>query len=356
MDKGILFFSKGRGYGHAIPDIAIAEEMTRIDAGIRIEFVSYATGEKVFRKYGLPVIDLGQPEANAFVPTLVAAYQAIRRAAPTLVVAHEEFGAIAAARMANVSSTFISAWLPRAGTPASEALVYASSVIVIEDAGIFPPPPGVVRPYYVGPIYRKLKYGREDRDAIRKEMNLGRESVVMVVIPGGAASEEDCPIVDAVLDAFARLASKDKHLFWISQKDSRAILRRTACLERITVVDFFDPIERMMAVADVVITKGTRGVTRDAAAVGVPSISLSPMSNPIDDMLVPRINNNVHLNARAVDGDILHGYVENALKCKFAPRVERSGSNSAVRNAAERIVRDFRHALESSASVRNECS
>ena len=40
----ILFFSRGRGRGHAIPDMQIAKELERQDSEIEIRFVSYGTG------------------------------------------------------------------------------------------------------------------------------------------------------------------------------------------------------------------------------------------------------------------------------------------------------------------------
>ena len=39
-----LFFSRGRGRGHAIPDLEIVRELAQITDAITVQFVSYATG------------------------------------------------------------------------------------------------------------------------------------------------------------------------------------------------------------------------------------------------------------------------------------------------------------------------
>ena len=54
---GILFFSRGRGRGHAIPDMAIAEKLLRLRDDADIRFVSYATGAATFTEFGHSVIE-----------------------------------------------------------------------------------------------------------------------------------------------------------------------------------------------------------------------------------------------------------------------------------------------------------
>jgi UDP-N-acetylglucosamine:LPS N-acetylglucosamine transferase len=311
MSSKILFFSRGRGYGHAVPDMAIADELRKLDSGLEINFASYATGAEVFRKSGLPVLDLGLPENNGFVPTLCACHRVITDEKPAVIVAHEEFAALAAAKLAGVPAIFVSAWLPRSGTPQAEALACAAAIIVIENPGIFPVPVGVyVRPHYTGPILRKLKFGLGDRARVRGELQLAEHSFCLVVVPGGSSSEEQFPIADTVLSAFMRLKSADKRLFWVSAKDHELLSKRMTGIQGIELIKYCDPIERLLVAADVVVTKGTRGITLDASAVGVPTISLSPGQNPVDDVLVPRMRSNIALNAKAVDGEVLLHYLE----------------------------------------------
>src|SRR5262249_49610428 len=132
MKRSVLFFSRGRGHGHAIPDMAIAAELRRLDPEIEIKFVSYATGAGTFRRARWPVIDLLLPEANPYLQTQLLAIALIERLAPDVVVAHEEFAALPAAHVCQRPAIFLSAWLPLTNDITAESLAYASAVIVLE--------------------------------------------------------------------------------------------------------------------------------------------------------------------------------------------------------------------------------
>src|SRR5260370_14131139 len=95
----VLFFSRGRGRGHAIPDIEILQELRQIDSGIEVQFVSYATGAETFKAEGHGVVDLALPEDNGFVETTIVAYRTILEFRPKVVISHEEFAALVAARL-----------------------------------------------------------------------------------------------------------------------------------------------------------------------------------------------------------------------------------------------------------------
>src|SRR5690242_12943702 len=110
----VLFFSRGRGRGHAIPDLEIVRELKQIDSAIEVQFVSYSTGAATFRAEGYRVIDLELPEENSFAETIVIAYRKILEFHPKVVISHEEFAAIIAAKVANVPSIFLCTWLPPA--------------------------------------------------------------------------------------------------------------------------------------------------------------------------------------------------------------------------------------------------
>ncbi len=97
--RGILFFSRGRGRGHAIPDMDIAAELLRLRDDVDIRFVSYGTGAATFTEFGHSVIDLDLPERNSMLETLVRAGHLIGWLQPRLIVAHEEFGVPPAARI-----------------------------------------------------------------------------------------------------------------------------------------------------------------------------------------------------------------------------------------------------------------
>ncbi len=88
----ILFFSRGRGKGHAIPDAAIMESVRNLDDRIGWQFVSYGTGASTLAELGHSVRDLQLPDDNPFHETLIRACEVISECSPGLVVSHENCG------------------------------------------------------------------------------------------------------------------------------------------------------------------------------------------------------------------------------------------------------------------------
>lgn len=290
----------------------IARELRILSDEIEIIFASYATGFKAFINEN--VIDMNLPENNPFLKTLYKADGLIKHTTPNLVIAHEEFAALAAAKLNNIPSIYISAWMPRLGTVAAEAVSDATNSIIIESPGIFPEPENSTKVFYTGPILRKMKFTANNRESLRTEMNIHGSALVITVIPGGWAHEGRSHIWDTVLTAFHGLPQTVKHLFWIGASDTEELAKKAKNSSLVKVLPFTNPIERYLAISDIVITKGTLGITLDARAVGVPTISLSPGTNPIDDALVPRMKNNLPLNANAVNSEVLKFYIEKILK------------------------------------------
>lgn len=308
-----LFFSRGRGHGHAMPDIAIAEELSPFH-DLNLTFASYSTGASTFEGAGYPVINLGLPENNPYLPTLFKALQLIEEQEPDVIISHEEFAVLPAAHLCGRPAIFLSTWLPSDARISAESLAYADSILLLGDSGVFPVPVGVTaRPIYLAPVIRRLRYTLADRAAIRTEMRLAPDAILILVIPGGAATEEYSPIADTVLSAYLQLPQRDKRLIWVSSKDAEHLRPRLKNLLGVEVMEFTDPIERLLVAADVVITKATHNITLECSALGVASISLSPNLNPIDDTLIPRIHSNIALNSRAVDGDLLLPYLQRAI-------------------------------------------
>jgi hypothetical protein len=310
----LLFFSRGRGRGHAIPDIALAESMLAERSELEIRFVSYGTGAATLRERGWKVADLNLPENNPYLATLIGAMEQIGIFSPSIVIAHEEFAAVVASRLSRCRSIFISAWLPSDGSYAAESLQYADSTIIFEESGIFPVPAGLKRaPIFVGPLLRKLTYTAADRRRARVELRIPVAATVVLVLPGSFVKEDDSPISDAVVGALRKLGRR-AFLVWVADSDYALVRRKTASLERKLVIRATSVIEQLLAASDVVITKGTRGASLDAAVVGVPTISLSPRVNPVDELLVPRMMNNTSLTAAAVDDEVLFREIERALR------------------------------------------
>lgn len=312
MKIRVLFFSRGRGHGHAIPDIEIVRRIGELDSRFEFVFASYSTGHQTFTQAGIPAIDMRLPESNPYLPTLAVAHNLIEQVKPAAVISHEEFAALVASRLLGRPTVFLSAWLPMGSGMAVESMAYADGAVILENDGIFPIPPFMPsRPLFVGPIRRRFAYQRADKLSARSELALPTEATVITVLPGGSSTEERVPISDAVVSAFQAIPGT-KRLVWLAGKDHDFLKAKFQSDPNIVVLRFHPTIEQVIVASDVVVTKGTRGATLDCASLGVPTISLSNGSNPIDDYLVSKMTSNVALNSAAVDGPCLLKYLMHA--------------------------------------------
>ncbi len=226
---GVLFFSRGRGFGHAIPDMAIADELSKREPDIDIQFVSYSNGAVALREHARPVIDLKLPDQNQPWVVTVLAWRLIGHLKPDIVMSHEEFAAIPAAKFFKVPTVFITEWFSNPGDIAMQSLAYADDVIVIEESGIFEEPPCVTdKVFYAGAVLRSFSYRKEDRQRARRELGLPLGAVVVLVSPGGWSTEQREPIMDLVLHGFDSIDSSNKVLVWITGDSYLAIAERCA--------------------------------------------------------------------------------------------------------------------------------
>jgi len=284
----VLFFCRGRGRGHAIPDLAIVDAMQTSNPEVRIQFVSYHVGAETIRKAGRSVIDLELPEANPFFKTLSIAHELIRGMTPHVVVSHEEFSVPVAAAMAGRNCILLTDWFPPDGSPAAEAITYAQSVVFLGTPGLFASPPGM-RCHYVGPVVRRMKYLPTERCRARSELGLSLESFVVSVVPGAWATEARAPILPTVLEAFRQTQVSSKVLMLLSLKNE--LVQSGLPVEDLDVRWFNDceSSDRFFVAADVVVTKCNRGTILDAASLGVPVVAISHQLNPIDMIWVSQI-------------------------------------------------------------------
>ena len=309
----VLFFCRGRGRGHAIPDIEIVRELQRLGPEIDLVFASYSTGRTTLMEAGFSVIDLDFPDNVRFLDFMVRATHLILREQPDIVVSHEEFAALPAAKACGLPAVFIvdfffsAEWM-------LDSVAYADQILFIERRGIFFEPPtarGRIR--YVGPIVRPKSATRADRGRARARLGLAEQAQVVSVIPGAWANEERAPMFDLVLTAFDRLTHDKKKLVWVAGADQPALAARAEKRTDVLVLKECSPIEDLMVASDVVLTKANRGTTIDLASLGIPSISIPWGLNPIDETVIPRIRTNSALNVRAIDPPFLASLLTDVL-------------------------------------------
>jgi UDP-N-acetylglucosamine:LPS N-acetylglucosamine transferase len=257
FDEGkrkILFFSRGRGRGHAIPDMEIVKELTNAHEDVEVRLVSYGTGARTIQQYGFPLIDVGLPERGSHTAMTMIAGQLIGSLDPDLVVSHEEFAALPVAKIFNKRTVCITDWFVEPEQLSMACLGYADKVLFIDESGIFEEPPCIHgRVEYIGPILREFQYGPEDRDRARSELNIPSDALVVAVLPG-SPTEEEVPIFDTVMKAYDALDRPSKFLIWVAGSDHQMIGARLAGRQDVLVLEF-DPVsERSMVAADLAVT------------------------------------------------------------------------------------------------------
>src|SRR5947207_2875910 len=95
----IAFCSRGRGKGHAVPDLEILRHIRRLNPQIQVAFISYAMGAQFLDSARELVVDLELPAENDFLETTVRIGAILQHLKPKLVVSHEEFSALPAAKL-----------------------------------------------------------------------------------------------------------------------------------------------------------------------------------------------------------------------------------------------------------------
>ena len=226
---GLLFFSRGGGRGHAIPDIAIAKEILRLRPDIDIRFVSYGTGASTFKEFGHSVIDLGLPERNSALETLVPGGDIVRRIRPDLIVSHEEFIVPPIARMFSILVSFITDWFIESREFRMLCLRYADDILFLDDRSVYNEPLYLAdKVRYLGPALRKFTYSRADRNSVRDDLALSQRSLVIsVFVHPGRRIEKVAPIFELVMTTYDSLDYINKNLIWVAGEDCDFISRIT---------------------------------------------------------------------------------------------------------------------------------
>jgi hypothetical protein len=327
----LLYFSRGRGKGHALPDITVVRRLRELCPDVNLMFVSYAQGAGVFRSFGEPLIDLELPEANPFADTLVRAAGLIRDLDPGLVVGHEEPSAMPAAAIFATPTVFMTHWFHPPQDSYAHSLRFADEIMFLEREGLFPEPECVNgRVRYMGPLIRHLNCRPADRDRVRAELGFETTDHVVLMI-AGTPSEEREPTRGLVLSAFDLWNDPNKRLIWMAGKDRNQIAEVVGDRQGILVIDTDWGIDRLMVASDAAITKGTYNTGKELNILGVPSISLSHGKNHIDDLFAKNLETNVFLWAKETSPELLAQKIEQALA---VPRSVPDFSNAEVSCAA----------------------
>lgn len=306
----VLLYSRGRGRGHAVRDIGISAALRQISPGIRITLVSYATGLHAFREAGFEAIDADLPEFPAFSDNLVAAAKIIARTEPDIVIAQEDIAALVAAKVSNLPTLLETHWFPHPRACNRAAYRYADRILFMEESGLFEEPEEIRgRVRYVGPFVRPLNASPMNRDLYRKELCLGQDDFFLLVIPG-SYPEDRSEICELVYDAFMILDCRHKRLRWIAGNDFHYVREKLPISSQVEIHVGHPEIHKWMIAADVLITKGTYNITKEADVLHVPTIVLSHHKNPADDTYAARSVHSTLLSANGLKSKELSALIQ----------------------------------------------
>lgn len=331
----IMFISRGHGRGHAMPDMAMSRTLLNLRPKLIIRFVSYAAGAEAYRSCGYEVLDLEQPDKPALLEMVVVLTRLLAMEQPRLVVAHEEIGALTAAKVLGIPCVFITDFFNDPGNWSMWSLLDAGEIIFTAERGLFTEPPYLKEKVtYVGRAVRPLKYQRSDQMRARKELGISGDTLVALCQPG-AWVESHMPLADLLGSAWNLVTRSCKHLIWLGGRDYALLSERLRGDGTITVLKEDWEIDRLMAASDVLITKANRMTVYEAAAMGLPSISISSMVNWPDDVAVAHVESNTWLFRESVSAETLARLIEEKCHCKVPPACEAS---QGVPEAADRIL------------------
>lgn len=342
----VMFVSRGRGKGHAVPDIAIASLLAAKMPTLRFRFVSYSTGAEVYRSSGLPVVDMRATEEPDF-PDMVAKYAVlISKVRPKVVLAHEEYAVAVAAAASGVPCVFLTDYFSDPSLFYIRALRTVVGVVFLGRKGVFVEPPFLRgRVSYVGYAIRHFAYKVNDRRRARSEVGIPDGDIVAIFQPGGW-TEERFPLVDLVMKAWELIPGSEKRLIYIAGADYESMSERLRNDRSVRVVRHEPQIDRLFSASNIVITKANRLTVFEAAAIGVPSISISARLNWADDHAISTIESNIEMFSDSISPTSLASAIMTSLSAEVSLDAAFSGGIDGAANILLGYIKPYYQIFE----------
>ena len=292
----ILYLSRGRGFSHAMNDLLILNELKNINNRLSILIASYDKGYTYFLENGFRPFNLGLKQADEL--TLKAGlrmWSIIRKFKPDLVISDEVFIVLHITKGLKIPSILITHWFFESYNkkhPVIPAVKKANHVIFV-DTPLFHTIPYYFNVHltFVGPVIRKFEYTLKDKKRARDELDIDMEDKVILVTPGGRHKDRN-RLLEVSVEAFKELGRDNIRLILLTGELYEEYRNRFADEDSIIVKDFDWKMDRLMVASDLVICKGTFSTTWELAYLGVPSVSIPDINNPIDQIHVNRMDKN----------------------------------------------------------------
>jgi uncharacterized protein (TIGR00661 family) len=333
----ILYLSRGRGFSHAMNDLLILKELKDLNRNLSILVGSYDKGYTYFLKNGFRPFNLGLKQNDEL--TLKASlriWSLIRKFKPDLVISDEVFIALHITKGLKIPSILITHWFFETYNkkhPIIPAVKKADHVIFVDTPQFHNIPLDYnVHLTFVGPLMREFEYKLRDKKRARKELGINVKDKVILVTPGGRHKDRS-RLLELSVKAFEELGEKNIKLILLTGELYEEYLNRFADEDRIIVKDFDWKMDRLMVASDLVICKGTFSTTWELAYLGIPSISIPDINNPIDQIHVYRMdkhNLTLRIDPRKLNKSYLLENIKEILDSK--------GKSEEILKARERFL------------------
>ena len=287
----ILYFSRGRGFGHAIPDLMVVDRLESLRPDVNITLGSYADGLKAISSNGRSALDLEMELDDEYTQKELSALQRIIPSVePDLIVTHEVFYALPVARKYNIPSVLITHWFfeelgdMTAFTGLLARFFNCATEIVIRDieSGHTVPPTLKVPVSFIGPILRTAE-PLEDRGlSVRQELGVPADLPLIFVSMGGNSQSRRKEMLASAVETYMELDRKQYGLILIAGEDADYYRQKLIDFPYAVVKSWDWNILRLQAVSTLAITRGSFGTLCELARLGVPSISIIDGGNAVD--------------------------------------------------------------------------
>ncbi len=321
----ILYFSRGRGYGHSIGDIEVIRELKKNDENLDIVIASYAHGYEAFIKNGFTEIEnlYLSYENEFFSPQgLARIQQLIKSVRPDLIVANEMFNVLPLAREHGFPAVLITHWFFEAVRPKPTILslfmACANHIIFGDLEDFHEKPPKLRAPVsFVGPIMRKIETSSQDRDFFKKALGFQKTDKVILVSFGGGFDrvggglEKGKIVLEKIYQVFDQLNIQNLKLILLAgQIYDYAISKFDN--SNVTILRESWDFDKLMAASDIAIVRGSYRTLCELAVIGTPAICIPFLKgNPVDEMHIRNFERLGTLETLEIEKLTLKNLVEN---------------------------------------------
>jgi uncharacterized protein (TIGR00661 family) len=345
----LLYLSRGRGFSHAMNDLLILKELKKINDKISILVASYDKGYSYFLKNGFRPFNLGlRQKEELTLKASLRMWSLIRRFKPDLVVSDEVFIVFHITRGLKIPSVLITHWFFESYSkkhPINPAVKKANHVLFVDKPEFHTIPFDFnVHLTFVGPVIREFDYTLKDKKKAKHELGIDSKDKVILVTTGGRYKDRN-KLLELSAEVCKELGDNNMKLILLTGELYKEYSEKFKNENRIIVKDYDWKMDRLMVASDLVICKGTFSTTWELAYLGVPSISVPDLDNPIDQIHVNKMdkyNITVRIDPRKLNKSTLLKKVKELLNSeekrkKMSKAAKKFVNGRGQREAAEEI-------------------